>query len=152
MSPKRRGDQAMLEEFKKFIMRGNVLDMAVGVIMGAAFGAVVESLVKDMIMPPIGAILGGVDFSSIFIQLTNRAQPQASVAAAAQAGVATLNIGVFINVVIRFLIISFAVFMLVKGVNNMLSRMKKEEAAAPPKAPPEDVVLLREIRDALKSR
>lgn len=141
----------MIEEFKKFIMRGNVLDMAVGVIMGAAFGAVVESMVKDMIMPPIGAILGGVDFSSIFIQLTNRAQPQASVAAAAQAGVATLNIGVFINVVIRFLIIAFAVFMLVKGVNNMLARMKKEEAAAP-KAPPEDVVLLREIRDALKSR
>jgi large conductance mechanosensitive channel len=136
----------VLKEFKEFAMRGNMLDMAVGIIMGAAFGKIVSSLVGDMIMPPIGKLMGGVDFSSLFFSLSGQSYP--SLAAAKQAGAATLNYGAFLQAIIDFLIIAFAVFLLVRGVN----RMKTKEAAAPPPSPPADVVLLTEIRDLLKQQ
>ena len=143
----------MLNEFKQFAMRGNVVDLAVGVIIGAAFGKIVDSLVRDVIMPPIGLALGRVDFSNLFLVLKEGSQsgPYATVEAAAKAGAVTLNYGVFCNTLISFLIVAWAVFMLIKGIN----RLKREETAAtpaPPPEPPEDVRLLREIRDALKSR
>lgn len=140
----------MLKEFKEFAMRGNVVDMAVGIIIGAAFGKIVESLVKDLIMPPIGMLLGKVDFANLFVVLREGATagPYLSVDAAQKAGAVTFNYGVFINTCISFVIVAFAVFLLIRSIN----KMKKEEAAAPaaPAAPPEDVLLLREIRDALK--
>jgi large conductance mechanosensitive channel len=119
----------MMEEFKKFAMRGNVVDMAVGIIIGGAFGTIVKSLVDDVIMPPIGLLLGGVDFADLFITLKEgaTAAPYASVAAAKEAGAVTLNAGLFFNSVISFLIVAFAVFMLIKGMNSL----KKEEEAAP---------------------
>lgn len=133
----------MLKEFKEFAMRGNVVDLAVGVIIGAAFGTIVNSLVKDIIMPPIGLLLGGVDFSDLFINLSGQAY--ASLAEAQAAVAATINYGLFINALINFIIISFAIFLLVKQIN----RMKKTEP--PPPAPPsEEVVLLRDIRDSLR--
>jgi large conductance mechanosensitive channel len=113
----------MLKEFQKFIMRGNVLDLAVGVIIGLAFGTVVTSLVNDVIMPPIGWLLGGVNFSNLVITL-----PQSPLAAPDAAPV-TINIGLFINAVINFLIVSFAVFLLVRSVNGMMERFKKKEEA-----------------------
>ena len=137
----------MLEEFKKFAMRGNVVDMAVGIIIGAAFGKIVDSLVRDVIMPPIGLLLGKVDFSNLFFVLKEGAAagPYASLDAAQKAGAVTFNYGAFINTVISFTIVAFAVFLLVRAVN----RLKAKEEAAP--APtPEEVVLLREIRDSLK--
>jgi large conductance mechanosensitive channel len=134
----------MLNEFKKFALRGNVIDLAVGVIIGTAFGAIVTSLVNDIVMPPIGLLLGNVDFSDIFIQLGGD-QPMPSVAAAAEAGVPTLNIGIFINTVINFLIVAFAIFMVIRQINRL---QRTEEAK--PAAPPEDIVLLTEIRDLLK--
>ena len=118
----------MVEEFKKFIMRGNVLDMAVGIIIGAAFGSIVNSLVADVIMPPIGLLLGNVDFSNLFLVLRDGAKaagPYASLAAAKAAGAVTINIGVFINTIITFLIVALAVFLLVRNVNKLY---KKEEA------------------------
>ncbi|MEN9782766.1 MAG: large conductance mechanosensitive channel protein MscL [Pseudomonadota bacterium] len=140
----------MLKEFKEFAMRGNVVDMAVGIIIGAAFGKIVESLVKDLIMPPIGMLLGKVDFANLFVVLREGATagPYLSVDAAQKAGAVTFNYGMFINTCISFVIVAFAVFLLIRSIN----KMKKEEAAAPaaPAAPPEDVLLLREIRDALK--
>jgi large conductance mechanosensitive channel len=138
----------MLEEFKKFALRGNVVDMAVGIIIGAAFGKIVESLVKDMIMPPIGMLLGKVDFSNLFFVLREGASagPYLSVEAAQKAGAVTFNYGIFINTLISFVIVAFAVFLLIRAIN----RMKAAEPPASPPATPEDVVLLREIRDALK--
>ena len=140
----------MFKEFKEFAMRGNVVDMAVGIIIGAAFGKIVESLVKDLIMPPIGLLLGKVDFSNLFVVLREGASagPYFSVEAAQKAGAVTFNYGMFINTCISFLIVAFAVFMLIRAVN----RLKRAEDAKPaaPAAPPEEVVLLREIRDALK--
>jgi large conductance mechanosensitive channel len=137
----------MLDEFKKFAMRGNVVDMAVGVIIGAAFGKIVESLVKDLIMPPIGLLLGRVDFANLFFVLKDGATagPYVSVEAAQKAGAVTFNYGVFINTCIGFVIIAFAVFLLIRAIN----RMQAAAPAAPP-ATPEDIVLLREIRDVLK--
>lgn len=125
---------AMLEEFKKFAMRGNVVDMAVGIIIGGAFGTIVKSLVDDVIMPPIGLLLGGVDFSDLFITLKEGATagPYATVEAAKEAGAVTLNAGLFINSVISFTIVAFAVFLLIKGMNSL---QKKEEA--PPAEPTE---------------
>ena len=137
----------MLEEFKKFAMRGNVVDMAVGIIIGAAFGKIVDSLVRDVIMPPIGLLLGKVDFSNLFFVLKEGAAagPYASLDAAQKAGAVTFNYGAFINTIISFTIVAFAVFLLVRAVN----RLKAKEEAAP--APtPEEVMLLREIRDSLK--
>jgi large conductance mechanosensitive channel len=140
----------MLKEFKEFIARGSVVDLAVGVIIGAAFGAITTSLVNDVIMPVVGLLLRGVDFSSMFVVLSNpgNVPVPATPALAKEAGIVTLNYGIFINAVIHFLIVAFAVFVLVKSVN----RMRREQAAAPepPAAPPEDIQLLREIRDALK--
>lgn len=138
----------MFKEFRAFILRGNVLDLAVGIIMGTAFTAIVNSLVNDMIMPPIGLLLGGVDFSNLFVQISGRDTLYPLLADAQAAGVATLNYGLFINAMVKFIIISFAVFMLVKAANRMLPKKEEEPAAAP--VTPEDIVLLREIRDALK--
>jgi large conductance mechanosensitive channel len=119
----------MLKEFKEFAMRGNVLDMAVGIIIGAAFGGIVTSLVNDVIMPPIGLLLGNVDFSNLFAVLKDgkTAGPYASLAAAKAAGAVTLNLGVFINTIINFVIVAFAIFLLIKNVN----RFKKKAEAAP---------------------
>jgi large conductance mechanosensitive channel len=139
----------MLEEFKKFAMRGNVVDLAVGVIIGAAFGKIVDSLVKDVIMPPIGLLLGKVDFSNLFLVMKEGAQagPYATVDAASKAGAVTLNYGVFINTLISFVIVAWAVFLVIKAMNRV---KPKEEAPAAPAEPPEEVKLLREIRDSLK--
>lgn len=124
----------MLREFKEFAMRGNVVDMAVGIIMGAAFGAIVNSVVADIIMPPIGLILGNVDFSNMFVVLKDGATPGPyhSLAEAQKAGAVLLSYGVFANKVISFLIVSFAVFMLIKGINQL-----QREKAAPPAEPTE---------------
>lgn len=117
----------MLKEFKEFAMRGNVMDMAIGIVIGAAFGKIVTSFVSDILMPPIGLLLGGVDFSNIFIVLGDG--EYASLEAAKEAGAATWNVGLFINTLIDFLIIAFAIFMVVKAINSM---KRKEEAAPPP--------------------
>jgi large conductance mechanosensitive channel len=119
----------MLQEFKKFAVRGNVVDMAVGIIVGAAFGTIVKSLVSDVIMPPIGILLGGADFSDLFLVLKkgSEAGPFLTLAEAQKAGAVTINYGIFINTVISFLIIAFAVFLLVKGVNSL---KRTEEAPA----------------------
>ena len=118
----------MLEEFKKFAMRGNVVDMAVGIIIGAAFGKIVSSLVNDVIMPPIGKLMGGVDFTGLFVNLGD--VPYATLAAAQEAGAPTINYGVFINTVLDFLIVAFAMFMAIKGMNSL--KKKEEEAPAAP--------------------
>jgi large conductance mechanosensitive channel len=136
----------MLKEFREFAMRGNVLDMAIGVIIGGAFGKIVSSLVSDVLMPPLGLLLGKVDFSSLFINLSGTPQP--SLAAAKAAGAPTLNYGVFLQSVLDFIIIAFVIFMLVKQVN----RFKKEAPPAPPAGPTTQEKLLMEIRDALKGR
>ena len=143
----------MLREFKEFAMRGNVLDMAVGIIIGAAFGTIVNSLVNDVIMPPIGLALGGVDFTNMFVTLRDGAKaagPYASLAAAKDAGAVTLNYGVFVNSIVSFLIVAFAIFMVVKGANSL--KQQQAEAAAAPPAPTADQKLLSEIRDILKGQ
>jgi large conductance mechanosensitive channel len=121
----------MFKEFKEFIMRGNVVDMAIGIVIGAAFGGIVKSFVDDVLMPPIGLLLGNVDFSNLFLTLKEGAKaagPYASLAAAKTAGAVTLNVGVFINTIISFIIIAFAVFVVIKGIN----RMKREKEAPAP--------------------
>jgi len=142
----------MLKEFRDFAMKGNVLDMAVGIIIGGAFGTIIQSLVKDVLMPPIGLLLGGVDFSELFLTLKagTPAGPYATLAAAQEAGAVSINVGLFINAVISFLIVAWAVFMLVKAFNTA----KKKEAAAPaaPPEPPRQELLLAEIRDLLKAK
>ncbi len=134
----------MLDEFKKFILRGNVVDLAVGIVIGAAFGKIVSSLVTDILMPPIGMAMGNVNFSGLFLNLGSTAYP--TLAAAKQAGAATLNYGLFINAVVDFVIIAAAIFVVVKLVNHM----KKQEAA--PAKPPAQEILLTEIRDLLKAK
>ncbi len=145
-----KGEIAMLKEFREFAVKGNMVDMAVGIVIGAAFSAIVSSMVDDIIMPPIGLILGNIDFSQIFLILKQGTPegPYATVEAAKEAGAVTWNIGLFINAVVKFLIVAFALFMIVKGVNNL--RRKQEEAPKAPAAPPQEVVLLQEIRDLLK--
>jgi large conductance mechanosensitive channel len=135
----------MWNDFKAFAMRGNVVDLAVGVIIGAAFGAIVSSLVTDIIMPPIGLLLGGIDFSEFYINLSGKTY--ASLAEAKKAGAATINYGLFLNQVVHFLIVAFSVFLLVRQVSKL---QKKEDAK--PVAPTPDVVLLTEIRDLLKAK
>lgn len=122
----------MLKEFKEFAMRGNVVDMAVGIIIGGAFGTIVKSLVSDVMMPPIGLLMGGVDFSDLFITLKEGATagPYATLAMAQKAGAVTISYGLFVNAVISFLIVAFAVFLLIKGLNNL-----KREQEAPPAEP-----------------
>jgi large conductance mechanosensitive channel len=146
-----------MKEFKEFAMRGNVVDLAVGVIIGSAFGGVVNSVVKDLIMPPIGRLTGGVNFSDLFINLDpSKTLPDGkaitSIAQATAAGAPVIAYGQFINVAINFLIVAFAVFLLVKGMNTLWRKM---EQAPPPPAPPEptrEEKLLMEIRDALRAR
>lgn len=135
-----------LQEFKAFVSRGNVVDLAVGIIIGAAFTAIVDSLVKDVLMPPIGLMLGGIDFSNFFVTLKGTSQPTLDSAKAA--GSVVVAYGLFLNACIKFVIVAFAVFILIKQIN----RLKRAEAAAPPPPPPADVVLLTEIRDLLKKR
>ena len=139
----------MLKEFREFAVKGNMVDMAVGIIIGAAFGKVVDSLVKDLIMPPIGLALGNVDFANLFLLLKPGAVPgpYLTVEAAQKAGAVTLNYGLLFNTLVSFIIVAFTVFLLVKGVNRM---RREEPKPAAPAAPPEEVILLREIRDALK--
>ncbi|MGH6891017.1 MAG: large conductance mechanosensitive channel protein MscL [Dongiaceae bacterium] len=136
----------MLKEFKDFAMKGNVLDLAIGVIIGGAFGKIVSSLVSDVLMPPIGLLLGKVDFSSLFLNLSGTPQP--SLTAAKAAGAPTLNYGVFLQATFDFIIITFVILMLVKQVN----RFKREAPPAPPAGPTNEEKLLMEIRDALKDR
>jgi large conductance mechanosensitive channel len=134
----------MLKEFKEFALRGNVVDMAVGIVIGAAFGKIVTSLVNDVIMPPVGLLLGNVDFSNLFISLSS--QSFATLAEAQAAGVPTLNYGLFVNTVIDFVIVAGAIFLVVRQMNRLV---KKEAAPAAPPAPPRQEVLLQEIRDLL---
>ena len=140
----------MLKEFKEFAMRGNVVDMAVGIIIGAAFGKIVDSLVKDVIMPPVGLLLGKVDFSNLFVVLREGTSPgpYLTVDAAQKAGAVTFNYGLFINSVITFVIVAFAVFLLIRVINRL--RRQEETKSAEPPPPPEEIALLREIRDALR--
>ncbi|MCB6184836.1 large conductance mechanosensitive channel protein MscL [Leeia sp. TBRC 13508] len=141
----------MFKEFKEFAMKGNVVDLAVGVIIGAAFGTIVKSLVDDVIMPPIGLLLGNVDFSNLFFVLKEGVKsvgPYTTLKEATEAGAVVLKYGVFVNAVVNFLIVAFSVFMVIKQLN----RFKKAEVAEPaaPAGPSEEVLLLREIRDSLK--
>jgi len=139
----------MFEEFKKFAMRGNVLDLAVGVIIGASFTGIVTSLVNDVIMPPVGLALGGVDFSNFFVVL--KGDPNVDTLAAAKAAKdATLNYGLFVNAVINFLIVAFVLFLMIRQINKLTAPPPAGEPAPPP--PSEEVLLLREIRDGLKAR
>ena len=135
-------------EFKEFAMRGNVVDLAVGIVIGVAFGAIVNSLVEDVIMPPIGLIMGNVDFSDLFINLSG--QDYASLAAAREAGAPVIAYGAFINAVINFIIVAFAIFLVVKGMNQL--RRKQEAAPEETPVPPRQETLLEEIRDLLKTR
>jgi len=141
----------MLKEFKAFAMKGNMLDMAIGIIIGAAFGTVVKSLVDDIIMPVVAWIFGSPDFSNLFIVLKNpTGDVFTSIEAAREAGAAVLGYGLFLNAVVALLIVAFALFMVVKGVNRMqeMAKKKEEEEAAP--AGPTEIELLTEIRDSLK--
>jgi len=139
----------MLNEFKKFAMRGNVVDMAVGIIIGGAFGAIVTSVVGDVLMPVVGLALGGADFSELYVLLREGTMPgpYASLAAAKEAGAVTLAYGVLVNAVVNFTIVAFALFLLVKGMNNL--KKKEAEAPAAPPAPSKEETLLTEIRDLL---
>ncbi|MEX0924090.1 MAG: large-conductance mechanosensitive channel protein MscL [Rhodovibrionaceae bacterium] len=137
----------MLKEFKEFAVRGNVIDLAVAVIIGAAFGKIVTSLVNDIVMPPIGLLLGGADFTDLFITL--QGERHDSLALAQEAGAVTLNYGVFVNTVIQFVVIAFTIFIVIRQLNKLKrEEVKQEEAATPPR----EEVLLEEIRDLLKSR
>jgi large conductance mechanosensitive channel len=138
----------MFKEFKEFIAKGNVMDLAVGVIIGAAFGKIVSSIVDDIIMPPIGKLLGGVDFTNLFINLSSGNYK--TLAEAKAAGAATINYGAFSNTVIQFLIVAFVIFLLVRAFNKMRREEPKEEAPVP--APSNEETLLAEIRDILKTQ
>jgi large conductance mechanosensitive channel len=141
----------MIQEFKEFIVKGNAFDLAVGVIIGGAFGAMAGSFVSDVMMPPLGLVMGGTDFSNIFLTLkegTKAAAPYATLAAAKDAGAVTLNVGAFLNTVINLVIVGFVLFLMVKSINA--ARRLEPAAPAPPPPTPEDVILLREIRDALR--
>ncbi|MFA9409054.1 MAG: large-conductance mechanosensitive channel protein MscL [Candidatus Dadabacteria bacterium] len=142
----------MLKEFKEFVMRGNVVDMAVGIIIGVAFGTIVQSLVNDVIMPPIGLALGNVDFSNLFTVLKEGVPPgpYAALVEAQEAGAVTINYGAFTNTIISFLIVAFAVFLLIRRINSMKKR--EEEAPAAPPEPSKEETLLTEIRDLLKQK
>src|SRR5690606_17560592 len=141
----------MLREFKEFAMRGNVVDMAVGIIIGAAFGRIVTSLVNDIIMPPIGLLMGNMDFSNLFLALDG--ESYASLAAAETAGAPVLKYGLFINNVLDFVIAAFAIFMVIRGMNKLRRKQEGQPTEEPaPAAPSAEVQLLTEIRDALRTR
>ena len=139
---------SIAQEFKQFAMKGNVMDMAIGIIIGGAFGKIVSSLVTDVLMPPIGKLMGGVDFSNLFVALDPEKGPFKTLVDAKAAGVATINYGLFINTIIDFIIVAFAIFMVMKGM-NALHRKEAAKVAAIVE-PPADVKLLTEIRDLLK--
>ena len=142
---------SMIKEFKEFAMRGNVVDLAVGVVIGGAFGKIVTSMVNDILMPPIGKVMGGVNFSDLFLNLDPSKGTFASLKAAKDAGAAVVAYGSFINTVIDFIIVAFCIFLVIKGMNTL----KKKPAPAAPAAPPEptkEEKLLAEIRDILKAR
>jgi len=134
---------ALLKEFRDFAMRGNAVDMAIGIVIGAAFGKIVDAVVNQILMPPIGLLIGGVDFSDLAIQLKAATDKQPAV---------TIGYGVFINTLINFVIIAWALFMVMKGMNAALRQKKKEEAPAAPPEPTKTEVLLTEIRDSLRTR
>ena len=140
----------MFSEFKKFAMRGNVIDLAVGVVIGAAFTGIVNSLVKDILTPPLGFALGGLDFSNFF--LTLKGAHVATLAEAQKAGAVTVNYGVFMNAIFNFIVVAIALFLFIRAINRLITPVtpaEKADAAPPP--PTEEVVLLREIRDSLKN-
>ena len=139
---------SMVKEFKEFAMRGNVIDLAVGIIIGAAFGKIVSSVVQDVIMPPIGLLTGGVDFSQLYINLSGTAYE--TLAKATEAGAPVIKYGAFLQTVIDFIIIAFAIFMMIRALNSM--KKKEAEAPAPPPPPSNEAVLLKEIRDLLKQK
>jgi large conductance mechanosensitive channel len=134
----------MFAEFRKFAIRGSVVDLAVGVVIGAAFTAIINSLVKDVIMPPIGLLLGGIDFSNLFIVL--KGTHASTLKAAQDAGAVTINYGQFFNAVVNFLIIAFVLFLILRQLNKMMATKE------PPPPPPEELAVLREIRDLMKAR
>ena len=136
----------LLKEFKDFAMKGNVIDMAIGIVIGGAFGKIVTSLVNDLLMPCIGALIGGFDFTNLKVVLSKAVMDGEEIVKPA----VTLNYGTFINEIVNFLIIAFCIFLIIKGINKM--HKKKEEAPAAPAPKPEDVVLLEEIRDLLKNK
>jgi len=138
---------AMMEEFKKFAMRGNVIDLAVGVIIGGAFARITDSLVKDIVMPPIGAVLGGLDFANYYIPLNNQGY-NLPLAEAQKAG-AVLAYGNFLTILLNFILLAFIIFQMVRLINRLRGPAEEAKPAAPP-VTPEDIVLLREIRDSLK--
>jgi large conductance mechanosensitive channel len=141
---------SFLKEFKAFAMRGNVVDMAVGIIIGGAFGKIVSSLVNDVIMPPIGKLMGNVNFSDLFINLDSSKGPFDSLAKAKEAGAAVIAYGQFINVIIDFIIVAFAIFMMIKLMNTL--KKKEETAPAVPPPPSAQEKLLSEIRDILSTK
>jgi large conductance mechanosensitive channel len=140
---------SLFKEFREFAVRGNMVDMAVGIIIGGAFGKIVESIVQDMIMPVVGRIIGGLDFSSLLLVLGDNPNQLQSLAELKKAGIATFAYGNFITILVNFIILSWVIFMLVKAINRV---RRTEPAVAPVVVTPEDIVLLREIRDALKSK
>ena len=145
----------MLKEFKEFAIKGNVVDLAVGVILGGAFGGIVNSLVKDVIMPPVGLLVGGVDFGNLFVVLKNGTKappPYHTLAQATDGGAVTINFGIFINTLINFLIVGVSMFVVVKLINRLRRQHEKPAPPPPPPAPPRQEILLEEIRDLLKSR
>jgi large conductance mechanosensitive channel len=142
---------SMLKEFKEFAMRGNVVDLAVAVVIGGAFGKIVTSMVNDVIMPPIGKLMGGVNFGDLFITLDSAKGPFTSLQQAKDAGAAVIAYGSFINTMIDFTIVAFCIFMLVKGINSLKRKPAPEPAAEPP-PPSAEERLLTEIRDLLRSR
>jgi len=143
----------VLKEFKEFAAKGNMLDMAVGIVIGAAFATIISSLVNDIIMPPVGMAMGGVDVAEMYALLEEgsaAAAPYASLAAAQEAGAVTINYGIFINALISFIIIAFVLFMVIRSFNKM--KKQEEEAPAAPPEPTSEEVLLGEIRDLLKAQ
>ena len=139
----------MLGEFRDFIAKGNVIDLAVGVIIGAAFGAIVKSLTDEIIMPVVGVLVGSIDFSDLYIVLSGEVAPGTPLAAAREAGAVVLGLGAFVSVVINFLILAFIIFLLVRYVNKVAAQFAKQQEEAAP-AGPSEIDLLTEIRDALK--
>ena len=137
---------SVIQEFKQFAMRGNVVDLAVAVVIGGAFGKIIDSLVKDVVMPPVGALLGGVDFKHLYVDLSGVGYE--TMEAAEAAGAPLLKYGAFINSMVDFVIVALAIFVAVKAINSL--KRKEEAVPAAPAAPPEDILLLREIRDSLK--
>jgi large conductance mechanosensitive channel len=142
---------SMIKEFKEFAMRGNVVDLAVGVVIGAAFGKIVTSMVSDVLMPPIGKIMGGVNFTDLFINLDSAKGPFASLKAAKDAGAAVIAYGSFINTVIDFTIVAFCIFLVVRFMNTLKKKPVPVTAVTPP-VPTQEEKLLTEIRDLLKAR